>query len=81
MSEPQLRLAQKIARALLPSKLFAAMEAESRQWKRECPACGFALSVWELGGIRYKAAGMPRRLARCPNCGESGWPRTRRERP
>jgi hypothetical protein len=48
------------------------MEAESRQWLAECP-CGSSRSIWELGGIRWKAAGQPRKLLRCPKCGELHW--------
>ena len=35
--------------------------------------CGFSRSVWEMGGVRYKAAGTARRAMRCPNCGKMGW--------
>jgi DNA-directed RNA polymerase subunit RPC12/RpoP len=51
----------------------AAMEAHSRAWLVQCPHCGFERSIWELGGIRYKAAGNPRMLGTCPNCGRRGW--------
>lgn len=51
----------------------AAMEAHSRAWMVQCPDCGFERSIWDLGGIRYKAAGNPRMLVRCPNCGKAGW--------
>jgi hypothetical protein len=51
----------------------AAMEAESRAWLVRCPACGFERSLWELGGIRYKARGTKRQFRRCPNCREFGW--------
>jgi hypothetical protein len=49
------------------------MEAESRSWMVQCPNCGFERSVWEMGGVRYKAAGTSRWLRRCPNCGKVGW--------
>ena len=52
-----------------------AMEAESRAWMVQCPHCGFERSVWETGGIRYKAAGTSRKYMRCPNCGKRGWNR------
>lgn len=53
------------------------MERESREWKMVCP-CGRAISVWDAGGIRWKAAGNPVRLARCPRCGLT-WHRLHRE--
>jgi DNA-directed RNA polymerase subunit RPC12/RpoP len=53
----------------------AAMEAESRAWMVQCPHCGAERSVWETGGIRYRAAGTSRRYMRCPACGRRGWHR------
>jgi hypothetical protein len=54
--------------AVLPTTWTAAMEAESRAWQMRCP-CGHETSVWDAGGIRYKAVGNPKRLYRCPRCG------------
>ena len=54
---------------LFPGKA-AAFEAESRQWMVQCPKCHHEISVWEAGGIRYKARGTVRRLGRCSRCGE-----------
>lgn len=51
----------------------AAMEAHSRAWLVICPDCGHERSIWDLGGIRYKAAGNPRLRLACPNCGKTGW--------
>jgi hypothetical protein len=51
----------------------AAMEAHSRAWLVKCPNCGHERSIWDLGGIRYKAAGSPRLRLSCPNCGKAGW--------
>jgi ribosomal protein S27E len=51
----------------------AAMEAHSRAWLVRCPNCGHERSIWELGGIRYKATGSPRTRLRCPKCGAAGW--------
>ena len=51
----------------------AAMEAHSRAWLVQCPHCGLERSIWDLGGIRYKAAGTPRMLVSCPSCRRSGW--------
>lgn len=51
----------------------AAMEAHSRAWLAQCPNCGHERSIWELGGIRYKASGNPRLRLSCPNCGKAGW--------
>ncbi len=47
------------------------MEAESRSWMARCPHCCAEKSVWELGGIRWKAAGSPSTLLRCQACGKT----------
>ena len=58
----------------------AAMEAESREWLVRCPACGHERSVWDLGGVRYKARGTKRILRRCPACQQLGWHLVYRQR-
>ena len=63
--------------AVLPQKWFASMAAESRAWKMRCP-CGHQRSVWDLGGIRWGAAGNPKRLLKCPACGRNTWHVTER---
>lgn len=61
--------------AVVPATWAASMERDSRCWKLVCP-CGHARSVWEVGGIRWKASGEPRKLLRCPSCGGLHWHRT-----
>ena len=53
----------------------AAMEADSRAWKFHCANCGHSQSIWDVGGIRYKAYGNPYQLRRCANCGKVSWQR------
>jgi hypothetical protein len=60
-------------RSAAQRRATAAMEAESRAWMMQCPHCGFERSVWDAGGIRYKAAGSPRWYQRCASCGRRGW--------
>lgn len=69
---------QRLAKKLLSEKTAAAMEAESREWRLIC-ACGHDRSIWEIGGIRYKAAGNPRKLMKCPACGKRTWHRVVRQ--
>ncbi len=64
---------QKLFTRFVPKGIKASMEAESRQWMVKCPNCGFEQSVWEMGGVRWKASGNPRWRLKCPNCGETGW--------
>jgi predicted RNA-binding Zn-ribbon protein involved in translation (DUF1610 family) len=62
-------LLQRLIVRCVPKKWAAAMEAESRAWAIVCQTCGNESNVWDAGGIRYKAAGNPLTLFRCPNCG------------
>ena len=48
------------------------IETESRRWFMRCAHCGFEISVWEYGGMRYRALGTVYRLARCRNCNRIG---------
>lgn len=58
--------------ACLFPALASRIEAESRQWMMQCRTCGHEVSVWDAGGIRYKASGPVWRLGRCANCGRVG---------
>jgi len=60
---------QKFFIRILPRRWAESMEAHSRSWMIRC-RCGFAQSVRETGGIRWKAAGKPRRFMSCPQCGQ-----------
>lgn len=62
---------QKLVTNLLPAKWAADIQAESQGWLLRCPTCGTARSVWEMGGIRYKASAKGRTVyAMCPTCGQ-----------
>ena len=64
---------QDMLRRRTSPELFAAMERESRLWKAECPNCRADTPLWEMGGVRYRAAGEPKKRMRCPACGQTGW--------
>ncbi len=57
---------------ILPSSWAESCERESRRWMVKCP-CGYEESVWDHGGVRWKATGQPRRKLNCPACGERTW--------
>ena len=65
---------QKFFVRILPRRWAESMEADSPSWKMRC-SCGFARSIWELGGICWKAAGQPRTFSfmKCPQCGKRSW--------
>lgn len=53
----------------MPAEMKKAAEADSRAWVGACRQCGATNSIWDLGGIRYKAAGEPTMRVKCPKCG------------
>lgn len=59
--------------SIVPKSWARAMEAESKQWIGVCSKCGQESSVWEQGGIRWKATGRPRHLWHCPICERRTW--------
>ncbi len=64
---------QQLITKLAPQSWATSMEAESRAWTVRCRSCGFGRSIWELGGIRWKAKGSKWTWGRCSNCGKRGW--------
>jgi len=58
---------------LMPAKMKAAAEAESRSWIAACRHCGAETSIWEMGGIRYGGAGKRTTRIRCPSCGKASF--------
>lgn len=73
MNEAELSGVQKLAVGAVSPETAAEIEAQSRSWMIRCPHCGFERSVWDAGGVRYKAAGTPRQRMTCSNCGQTGW--------
>jgi hypothetical protein len=65
---------ERLFTAILP-RSWAASEAESRAWMLRCETCGTERSVWDLGGIRWKAWGDRLQWLRCPSCGRGRWHR------
>jgi ribosomal protein S27AE len=63
----------------MPPAMKADAEADSRKWVATCPRCQAESSVWEMGGIRYKAAGTKITLVRCPNCGKQSFMQIQRK--
>jgi hypothetical protein len=71
-------LIQKLLVAL-PRRWAESMETESRSWKARC-SCGFSRSIWDLGGLRWKATGQARNYLTCPQCGQRSWHTVERDR-
>ena len=73
MARREMNALQRFVTRFVDAETAAAIEAHSRGWRVRCPHCGFERSIWDLGGIRYGATGRTRTLARCRQCGRSGW--------
>ena len=77
----QMSFFQRILTAIVPRRWAEDMETESRSWMLHCKICGWERSVWEMGGVRWKAAGHPSRLMGCPRCGRNTWHTLYRRQP
>lgn len=64
---------QKILKAILPASWAESMEKESRRWMMRCENCNAEKSVWDFGGVRWKATGNPRRKMFCLDCKYNSW--------
>jgi len=69
----RMSLIQRVVTSVVPRATAERMRADSLDWTVRCGSCGFERSVWESGGIRTMAAGKPRILRRCGQCGQRGW--------
>ncbi len=72
MATHELSRTQRLFARLVDAPTFAAMEAHSRAWLARCLNCRHARSIWEIGGIRYKAVGNALTRMNCPSCGKTG---------
>ena len=69
---PTTSTAQKIITAIVPESWAQRMEGESKTWVFTC-SCGHKMSIWDLGGIRWKASGNPKKLIKCTTCKKSSF--------
>lgn len=60
---------QKFFLAVLPQSWGESMRADSQRWQFRCCTCGWTRSVWDAGGIRWKAHSAGKRtMMRCLQC-------------
>jgi hypothetical protein len=64
---------QNLFKSFLSKDSYGGMERESRSWMVQCPHCKYERSVWEMGGIRWGAAGRPSTYKLCVSCRQLGW--------
>lgn len=61
---------QQFLMTVLPRAWADDLRAESESWRIRCLGCGASKSVWEAGGVRWKARSQGKRtLVRCSHCG------------
>jgi hypothetical protein len=63
---------------ILPKKAFEAVKAGTKQWLIECK-CGHKRDFWDLGGVRHKGYGEPRKFYYCPKCDKARWHKVRKK--
>lgn len=63
----KLSIAQKIVKFFSSASLFEKMKEDSKRYRFTC-SCGMESSIWDIGGIRYKAVGKPTTGVKCPLC-------------
>lgn len=62
--------AQRIFERILPATWFARIRESSEHWMIQCTKCKSEKSVWSVGGIRFGAATIGKRVAaNCSTCG------------
>lgn len=67
-------ITQTVAKKILPKSWAKSMETESRRWMLHCPNCDAEQSIWDLGGIRWKARSIGKAIYKtCPICYQRGW--------
>jgi hypothetical protein len=60
---------QRLFMAVLPQKWAQGLKRESQAWRIRCCDCGLSRSVWDAGGIRWKANSVGKRtIVRCSQC-------------
>jgi hypothetical protein len=69
--EEKLSFVQRLVRSL--GSWGSDMEAESRKWIASCADCKTEKSLWDHGGVRWKAAGNPSVRLKCSQCGGIRW--------
>ena len=78
---PPLKPIQRIALTITPKRIGDSIKKESMEWHVICTKCGLHRSVWDLGGIRWKAYSRGKRVfTRCSQCEQRVWAKVERLR-
>ncbi|MDJ0768029.1 MAG: hypothetical protein QNJ12_04515 [Ilumatobacter sp.] len=69
---------QRLVSRFVSERTMERIELDSRSWVMDCE-CGATTSIWEMGGVRYKASSAGKRhRGRCASCGRRVVGRVRR---
>ena len=61
---------QRFLLTIVPKSWRASIIRESKRWRIRCLTCQYSQSVWDAGGVRWKAYSRGKRIcAACPCCG------------
>jgi hypothetical protein len=67
-------LIQRLLMRVLPERCAQDLKASSESWRIVCGNCGDSRSVWEAGGVRWRARSAGKRVwQRCPGCELNSW--------
>lgn len=61
-------ISQQLVKTFLPKHWATAIENESRHWLITCGDCGWQISVWATGGIKFKGFKNIRNISYCWSC-------------
>ena len=62
-------IVQRLAELVLPDSWYLKVRDSSDRWMIQCTRCKTERSVWSVGGIRFGAASVGKRMvAQCSTC-------------
>lgn len=67
INQMKLSTVQKMVKFFSTKSKFEKIMNESKRYQFDCN-CGKTSSIWDIGGVRYKAYGKPSTLVKCPHC-------------
>ena len=56
--------------AILPASWGKAAIVSSKEWRVDFAGCPHHSTIWDIGGLKWKARGAFTTVARCPTCGK-----------
>ena len=64
-------MVQRVVLSILPRRWGENMQRDSQVWRVRCCTCNHSTSIWDAGGIRWKALSVGKRIMiRCRQCNQ-----------